>query len=269
MTTSTAILVARPGGPGVVLALVLAEIAVGGLAVLWLTPLWGKVKWGFFKLAGGVIAACAVLGWLAARAPLLGVPHTRTVGVAVALLAAFAAATVLWQALLWARARAASRIAGIAAVPVGVAALVGISLDPAARAAFPLSAFQLLAGALFLGAATDGLLLGHWHLVDRTLSRGYLARVNTFFLAGCGLAALAALGGGAGAGEARSDLSPLLGVSILRVSIAIGLAALCALIGFFIRALVKEDSLQSATGLFYLGVIMATAAEFAAKVGFF
>lgn len=260
---------ARPGGPAIVLALVLAEVATGGLAVLWLTPLWGKVRWGFFKLAGGVIAACAILAWLASRAPLLHAPHTTTVSVAVALLAAFAAMTVLWQALLWARARAASRVVGIAAVPVGAAGLVCIALDPAAHARPALAVFQLIAGAVFIGAVTDGLLLGHWHLVDRRLSREYLGRINTFFLAGCVLAAAAALVGGTGGGQARADLSPLLGVGVLTVSIAVGLAALCALIGAFIRALVKENSLQSATGLFYLGVIMALAAEFAAKVRFF
>jgi hypothetical protein len=41
------------------------------------------------------------------------------------------------------------------------------------------------------------------------------------------------------------------------------------MIGFFIRALIKEDSIQAATGLFYLAVIMALAAEFAAKVRFY
>jgi len=41
------------------------------------------------------------------------------------------------------------------------------------------------------------------------------------------------------------------------------------MIGFFIRALVKEDSIQAATGFFYLAVILALSAEFAAKVRFY
>ena len=41
------------------------------------------------------------------------------------------------------------------------------------------------------------------------------------------------------------------------------------MIAFFIRAMVKEDSIQAATGFFYLAVIMAFAAEFAAKVRFY
>ena len=47
-------------------------------------------------------------------------------------------------------------------------------------------------GALFAGAVTDGLLLGHWHLVDRKLSREPIARINQLFLVGCALAAVAA-----------------------------------------------------------------------------
>lgn len=254
-----------------VLALVLAEIAVGGLAVLWLVPAWGQVKNGFFKLTGTILVILAVLSWAAARGSLTG-PDSGAGSEAetgVALLGAFAAATVLWQVLLWFGARAASRAVGILAVPVGAAALIALAADPAAASAPVVAAFQLLAGALFAGAVVDGLLLGHWHLVDRKLSREPIARVNRLFLVGCALAAVAALSGGTGGGEARTDLSPLLGVGVLTVSIAVGLAALCALIGFFIRALIKENSLQSATGLFYLGVLMALAAEFAAKVRFF
>jgi hypothetical protein len=61
----------------------------------------------------------------------------------------------------------------------------------------------------------------------------------------------------------------LLGVGTLTVALAVGLTAVCALIAVFIRALIKEDSIQAATGFFYLAVIMAVAAEFAAKVRFF
>lgn len=255
------------GGPGIVMALVLAEVAIGGLVVLWAAPLWGAVRMGFFKLVGAVLAVCAVLAWVAARAPLDdGTPAATR---ALAALAIFAGMTVVWQALLWFRAQAISRWVGLAAIPVGAATLVLIALHPAVGRAEAIAIFQLFAGALFVGGATVGLLLGHWHLVDRKLGRAPIARVNFLYLVGCGVAALAAIVGGGGGGEARADLSPLLGVGVLTTSIAVGLAALCAMIGFFNRALIKENSIQSATGLFYLGVILAFAAEFAAKVRFF
>jgi len=237
---------------------------------------------GFFKLIGGVLAVLAILAWLAGRAPLLGsrvtgsttllaIPKTPTAArTGVALLLAFAVATVVWQVLLWFGARALSKAVGILAVPIGVAALIAIAYDPAASSSGISAAFQLLAGALFAGAVTDGLLLGHWYLVERKLSRAPLARMNYFFLGGCGVAIIGAiLGRHGGAGQATADLSPLLGAGSLAAYLAIGLAALCVMIGFFIRALVKEDSIQAATGLFYLAVILALAAEFAAKVRFF
>src|SRR5438552_17996296 len=66
------------GGPAIVLALVLGEAAVGGLAVLWLSDAWGRTRMGFFKLIGAVLASFAILAWLAARAPLLNGPATST-----------------------------------------------------------------------------------------------------------------------------------------------------------------------------------------------
>jgi hypothetical protein len=259
------------GGPAIVLALVLAETAVGGLAVLWLSDAWGRTRMGFFKLVGAVLTACAILAWLAARAPLTGTAGASTAAkTAVALLAVFAGANLLWQVLLWANAKRASRIVGLLAVPVGMAGLVAIAYVPAAASYGISAAFQLLAGALFAGAVTDGLLLGHWYLVERKLSREPLARMNRLFLAGCGVAIIAAiLGRHGGAGQAQASLSPLLGAGALAAYLAIGLAALCVMISIFIRALIKEDSIQAATGLFYLAVILALAAEFAAKVRFF
>lgn len=258
-------------GPGIVLAIVLAEMAIGGAAILWFVGLWGEVRVAFWKLTGAILVACAILAWAAARAPLLDTPGaTNASRAAVWLFAAHAGVAILSQVALWCRAHAGARAIGVAAIPVGVAALVAVALDPRVSAAPASAAFQLLSGALFAGAATDGLLLGHWYLVDRRLSRAALARINVLFLAGCATAVVAAiLGRGAGAGEASSSLSPLLGAGALASYLAIGLAALCAMIGFFIRALVREDSIQAATGLFYLGVIMGLSAEFAAKVRFF
>lgn len=256
------------GGPSIVLALVLAETAIGGMAVLWLTPAWGKVRPGFYKLVGIVLAVCGFFAWQSGRESLNAAGGSAETGAL--LLGIFAALAIAFQVLLWIPAtRAASRWVGTASVPVGVAALVAIASHPDSAVNPIAGSFQLLAGGLFIGAVIDGLLLGHWHLVDRKLGREPIARMNQIFLAGCALAAIAAVMGGSGGGAARADLSPLLGAGALAVFIAVGLTALCALIGVFIRALIKENSIQAATGLFYLGVLMAFAAEFAAKVRFF
>ena len=250
------------------MALVLAETAVGGLFVLWITPTWGVLRAGFFKLTGAVLASCSVLAVLAARGP-LDAASGGARGTAFWLLAAFAAVSVLWQVLLWSGAPAIARAAGVAAVPVGVAALIALASIPAAAHAAGIGAVQLLTGALFLGAVIDGLLLGHWYLVDRRASREPLKRMGVLLLAGSVLAIAATIVGGGGGGRTNPNFSPLLGAGTLTVALSVGLAALCVMIAFFIRALVKEDSIQAATGFFYLAVIMALAAEFAAKVRFY
>jgi hypothetical protein len=147
--------------------------------------------------------------------------------------------------------------------------LAALAALPAAAHGTALGVAQLLIGALFLGAVTDGLLLGHWYLVDKRASRAPLARMGILLLAGAVLAAAVTIAGGTGHGQADPRFSPLLGVGTLTVALAVGLTAVCALIAVFIRALIKEDSIQAATGFFYLAVIMAVAAEFAAKVRFF
>ncbi len=251
------------------MALVLAETAVGGLFVLWVTPTWGTLRSGFFKLTGTVLAVTAVLAWLAARGPLGGTGGGGKFAAAFWLLGATAALAVLWQVAQWAGAHAIGRIIGIAAVPVGVAAFVALARLPAASHGVGVGVVQLLAGALFLGAVIDGLLLGHWYLVDRRASREPLRRMGFLLLAGSVLAMAASIVGGGGGGTASTEFSPLLGAGTLTVALAVGLTALCLMIGFFIRALVKEDSIQAATGFFYLAVILAVSAEFAAKVRFY
>jgi hypothetical protein len=256
-------------GPAIVLALVLAEVAAGGMVVLCATPLWGITRPGFIKLAGAVLAASAWLAWLAARGPLGGGGAAGARGAASWLLLAAAVLASVWQALYWLRFRERSRALAALGAAAGVVALVSLARVPGARHREWIGIFQLLAGALFAGAVTDGLLLGHWYLVERRLTRAPLARMNATFLAGSVLAGAAAGLGRGGGAVASSSLSPLLGAGSLTTALAVGLAALCLVIGVLIRALIREDSIQAATGFFYLAVILALSAEFASKVRFY
>ena len=54
-------------GPAGVIALVLAETAAGGAGFLFLTPLWGEVKRGFFYLTGVVVLVLAASSGAALR----------------------------------------------------------------------------------------------------------------------------------------------------------------------------------------------------------
>lgn len=251
------------------MALLLIETAIGGMLVLGFARLWGEVKWGFFKLTGAVVLVCAALGVWAASGPLLEGDAPTSARAAVVLGWTFIAALLLAQIALWAKAREVSLALHYVAAPIGIATLVAIGLDPASNQNAFVSVAQLLAGSLFAGGALAGLLLGHWHLVDRKLSRKPLWRTNQAFLAGCVAVIISAAPSMGAGGPVDPNISPLLGAGNLVVWLAMGLALLSMVIGIFIRALVKEASLQSATGLFYLAVIMGFAAEFAAKVRFF
>ncbi|HEY4728289.1 MAG TPA: hypothetical protein VIJ32_08805, partial [Actinomycetes bacterium] len=83
------------------LTVVLYETALGSLALLWLAPLWGVVRAGFFKLAGATALACAALAWLAGRGELAAAGATGRM--AALWLGVFAAAVLVWQVLLYAR----------------------------------------------------------------------------------------------------------------------------------------------------------------------
>jgi hypothetical protein len=272
-------------GPLGVTAVILLEAAAGGAVVLWASGVWGAVRRGFFLLTGVTVALCAVGAWAVARA---GVDQARTaveagvtdVAVDAAAgpagqrmltgLAVFAVLAVLWQVLLGVRQDAASRVAGLAATAAGVVALVLFGLVRGTAPA--LAVTELLLGALFLGSTLFGLLLGHWYLVERRLSNAYMIRSAWFYIAGV-VAALAAaiLSARNPAPPMGGGFSPLLAVPGFSVMLAVGLVAVCALIAGFVWKLAQEGgrSIQAATGMFYLAVIMAFSAEMSTKFRFF
>jgi hypothetical protein len=288
-------------GPTGVIAVVLFETALGSLALLWLAPLWGVVRPGFFKLVGATVLACSGLAWLAGHTALEAAgPDGRA---AARWLAAFALAALVWQVLVYARAGIRPRVGAVVgaaaapapagagqpegrqgpAGPVAGATELGrwagmAAVLPGLAAVWPLAALSgrplagavaLLSGALFLGATTDGLLLGHWYLVDRRLSNRPILALATWLIVGIAAALVSAVLGGERGGRVDQSLSPLLAFPNLTVWLAVGLVLVCALLAGFIRVLVRGGSIQAATGMFYLAVVMALAAEFAAKVYFF
>jgi len=250
-----------------VTALVLAEVVAGSLWLLFLTPLWDEVRRSFFTLTGSIMAVLAGATWYAASAGrVAGDPagdwSVRLAGLLTVVILA-------WVTLLFARKRTAARAVGIASVPVSVATLAAMA--GTAEGSYVVALLQLLAGAAFLGAVMAGLLLGHWYLTDRGLTRAPINRFTTALIVAVVLEAAALLLGGFGPTEPSSDFNPLLTSAGLASWIALGMVATTALIAFLIRAALKgqrSSAVQAATGFFYLAVITALTAEFAAKVRF-
>jgi hypothetical protein len=256
-------------GASGVIALVLAETAAGGAAVLWLTPLWGSVKRGFFVLTTAVLAACVAAA--AASASAARVPGGDADA---AILLAWITAGVLALSLvaLALRRLTAGRWLGLASVPLGIALLVSLAglADPGLLPAL----VQLAAGAAFMGAATVGLLLGHWYLVDRGLDRAHIKRLALVLIGAVGVEVIALIVGGA-----RGDVAPTEGFSpfltvgggAIYMTIVLGMVGITALIAVLIHFALREPrprAVQAATGFFYLAVITAFTAELAAKVRF-
>lgn len=254
-------------GPAGVTALVLAETVAGGLTLLFLTPLWHEVKRGFFTLTASILLVLAAATWGSVAAGRVG---NSDAGLwSLRLSAALTFALLVCSALQFAKRRAAARAIGFAAAALSVALLVAMS--GAAEGSTGVALLQLLAGAAFLGAVIDGLLLGHWYLTDRGLTRTPINRTTDLLLAGVVLEAAALVLGGFGPTEADADFNPLLTSAGLASWIALGMVATTALIGVMIRLTLRgprSSAVQAATGFFYLAVVTAMTAEFAAKVRF-
>ena len=254
-------------GPAGVLALVLAETVAGAAAFVFLMPLWSEVRRGFYKVTGITIVALSAGVWAGVAAARQ--PGSHAGRWALWLSMAFTIASAVWLVLLFVRQHAAARVIGLATVPLAVALLV--ALAGTSDESWTVSFLQLLAGTLLMGAVLDGLLLGHWYLTDRKLTRGPINRFSLALLVAVALEAAAVIAGGFGPQRSSNQFSAILTAAGLAPWIAIGMIGTTALIAGMIKATLKGErarAVQAATGFFYLAVITAFAAEMAAKVRF-
>jgi hypothetical protein len=275
--------------PAVVLALVLLMTGVGTSVLVWTVPTFGRVRRGFELLAGGT----AVLLVLSGRAALAG-PVGRVLdvdpGSAVApVLSLATAAVVLGAAALVLRMTGlpavGARIVGLASAGAGVALLVplaGLRAERGGAGGLAQGLVELLLGSALLGSIWFGMLLGHWYLVERRLSNRPMVTTAWLNVAalGAGLASVllswrnpapcAALTGAAFE-QCALLFAPVLRIGSMTIVLGLGVLSLLALIAGFNVRLAREGgrSIQAATGMFYLAVILAPAVEFAAKVRYF
>jgi hypothetical protein len=275
--------------PAAVLALVLAMAAVGASALTWTAPTFGKVRSGFEMLVGSTIA---LLGWGAFAsfrgpvASVLAADPNSSIGATrwflLALVGLNAAAVVL-RALRFTP--IVPRVLGLAGTAAGLAALWPLAVLRAAgggAGGVGQGVVELLLGTALLGSIWFGMLFGHWYLVERRLSNRPMIVVSWINVAvlGAGLASVllssrnpAPCAGLDSAAFQQCSLlfSPILRIESMTIVLGLGVLALLALIAGFNVKLAREGgrSIQAATGMFYLAVILAPAVEFAAKVRFF
>lgn len=254
-------------GPAGVLAVVLLEFALGSLGLLVVAPVWGVLKRGYFLLVAWTVVVCALLARLAAGGALSRVGSGASL--ANWSLWAFVGLSAVVLVLLQRRV-ASARWAAVLAIVAGVVAVLAVADLRGGGSTAVTGALAMLAGSAFLGATWDGMLLGHWYLVDRKLSNDPMRWHAWAYTAGTALALVsAAMAKGGRPTGSEASLNPLLLVSDLTLYLAFGLVGVCALLAFFTHKLVNEGSIRAATGMLYLAVIMALSAEFAAKARFF
>ncbi len=275
--------------PAAVLGLVLAMTAVGGSAVLWPAPTWGRVRHGYEILTGATIALIGWGAWGALRAPLAGLEDTDLAGdaslVSTLLLVLTVATAAACLALAVRLPSIIARVLGIVAMLAGLASFVPLAAIRAARdgaGGLPQGVTELVLGSALMGAIWVGMILGHWYLVERRLSNRYMvwmAWVNVgAVVAGLGSVLLSLRNSvpcegleGPAFDACIRQFSPVLRIGDMTVILGVGVLALVALIAGFNVKLAREGgrSIQASTGMFYLAVILAPAVEFAAKVRFF
>ena len=184
-------------------ATVLLQWAVGGLAFLWVTTREREVGIGYgwlMRSVFGLMAGGAL--WIGLAGDTEPVREAATAGVVVATSLALAVSVRRRRAgvrgereRLAARTVDVSEMTGIdrrargprddvaefppaldaVAPAIGVVGLVAAGLAAGGPVAHAVA--RTLAGAAFLGAVTDAMLLGHWYLVQPGLGRGPLRRL--------------------------------------------------------------------------------------------
>jgi hypothetical protein len=257
--------IARVTGVAGVLALVLAETVAGAATLTWISPLWNETKRSYFTLWSVLVTL--LFAWPAWFAASSGAVAGDTTGrwltglsLAVAVLGTAAAVAFLF------RQPTVGRIVGIVSVPVSLSVLAVMAAT--GRQGYAVSLFQLAAGAAFLGAAYDGLFLGHWYLTDRRLSRRPIGRYTLALIIATCVEIAAIVTSGFGGTPSSAQLNPLLTAGALAPWIAIGMAGATLLIATLVRAALKGErasAVQSATGFYYLAVVTAFTAEIAVK----
>ena len=251
-----------------VLALVLAETVAGAAALTWVSPLWNETKRSYFTLWS--VLATLLFAWPAWFAASSGaIAGDTTGGWATRLALAAALLGTLTAVAFLVRLPTVGRVVGIVSVPVSLAVLAVLAAT--GRQAYPVSLFQLAAGAAFLGAAYDGLFLGHWYLTDRKLTRRPIDRATLALITATGVELVAIATSGFGGTPSSAQLNPLLTAGALAPWIAIGMAAATLLIAVVVRAALRSErasAVQSATGFYYLAVVTAFTAEIAVKTRF-
>lgn len=153
---------------------VLIELAAGTLVATWLIDLRGLVGRGFVGTTAGIIAGVMGVELLVvANTPTTTrfAPSAGSVGSLRMWSAVFTIGLLAYAFMAAVGTDAARRVVGTGCLAAGVAAVGASCAMLAPAVGGPVAALVVAApGALVLGAATSGMLVGHWYLIAPSLS---------------------------------------------------------------------------------------------------
>src|SRR6202171_5164975 len=261
------------------LFLILAETTVGGFATVAYLRLAGGLTLGFLKFIAVTYAILGILAFLV----VLGAPpgsyhrllaiNQAAANALVVVMGLVVLALVVNAVVTW-RGRGPST--AISAVTLGLSVLL---LAGVTAAFWPLAgstlddagiALMVAASAAVLGAATTGMLLGHWYLVTPALTNRPLLYAIGVLLVSLVLQAVVVPLTLGGVGRGSGSLTHALGLSpVLSVLWALGSVVLPLVAGGLALATCRLRSFMSTTGLLYLAMIAILPGQLLGQLLFF
>ena len=251
---------------------VLLELAAGGLVVLLLVQLRNEVSQGFAVFTGLMLWTSAALAlWLRSSFPPSSWPYApepRWLGLEAVLLAALVVVGGLYLISVLVRASAIRLALGGVTALAAVATLVVAALVQAGPQVGGLGApLSVVVGAVSLGAAVDGLTLGHWYLVTPKLPSLPLLRMTRVLLAALAaqvlLLPVLLVTANAGPGQVLAQMG-----LFFWLRLGFGLAFPLVL-GVLVWKTASMRSMQSATGLLYVLASLVFSGEIISRSIFF
>ncbi len=238
-----------------------------GASLCWALMPRRQVTCGFFRIQHLVVLALSALAAMtlagsdgsASSLTLWPAGITRGIDIGIALVAY--AGSVVWAL----DRRGLGRVSIFSILVLSAAAIIGTQtlthgVDCAGVVAFVF--LSELSSAWLLGTALTGMLLGHWYLTATSMSLTPLIRLNQFFFSAAVLRAVVAGAGLVTAPVAVTQTTHLVWLTLHWLS---GIAGPLVM-SLLIARILKYRNTQSATGVFFAGVILVFMGEMAAML---
>ena len=261
------------------LFLLLAETAVGGFATVAYLRLTGGLTPGFLKF---IAVTYAIIGLLAFVVVLTGPPSSyhrllsinRPAAAALVFLQGLVVLALIAHVVVTWRASDSRPTSWIVTLAASAALLVGIStaLWPLSGSVLGGAAITLVVvlSAAVLGAATTGMLLGHWYLVTPALTNRPLLRAIGLLLVSLVLQAILFPLALRGLAHSTGSLGqPLTIAPVLSILWALGAVILPLVAAGLALPTGRLRSFMSTTGLLYLAMIAILPGQLLGQLLFF